>query len=165
MRIHRIDDAIERCRRHLSAAEAVDKEIESLLVQSLLILIYSEFERKFRDLIRERCSSVSDRSINEYIESHVRRSPRGLKLSDVARTLAQFGPTHRTIFDRQRGENRQIESMYSSIVNNRHNIAHGEGSNATFQEVKQYYESGHEVLDYFKDALFWSDEEDATNDD
>ena len=152
-------------RKHLSAVETVDKEVENLLVQSLLILIYAEFERKFRELIRDRCSSVSDKSINEYIESHVRRSPRGLNPSDVAGTLTQFGPTHKKIFDRQRGENRQIESMYSSIINNRHNIAHGEGSNATLEEVKQYYENGHEVLDYFKDALFWSEEEDAENDD
>ena len=83
MRIRRIDDAIERCRKHLSAAGSVDKEVENLLVQ----------------------------------------------------------------------------------VNHRHNIAHGEGSDATLEEVKQYYESGHEVLDYFKDALFWSEEEDAESDD
>lgn len=154
MRIRRIDDAINRCVRHLSTAQAIDKEVESLLAQSLLILICAEFERKFRELIRERCSSISDGSIGRYIDSHIARAPRGLKLSDVSGTLAQFGSTHKEEFDRQRGENRQAEDMYSSIVSNRHRVAHGDGSNATLEEVKQYYERGHEVLDYFKDALF-----------
>ena len=155
MRIRRIDDAIKRCMRHLSTVQTVDKEVENLLAQSLLILICAEFERKFRELIRERCSSVSDGSISKYIESHIARAPRGLKLSDVSGTLAQFGSTHKEEFDRQRGEDRQAEDMYSSIVSNRHRVAHGEGSNATLEEVKQYYERGHEVLDYFRDALFW----------
>ena len=121
MRIERIDAALERCVKYLSTADVSDKEIENLLTHSLLILICAEFEKKFRELLRERCSSVNDRSINEYIESHVRRSPRGLKSSDIADILAQFGPMHREEFKRRREENRQAESMYSSIVTNRNN--------------------------------------------
>ena len=90
MRIERIDAALEGCVKYLSATDVTDKEIENLLTQSLLVLICAEFERKFRELIRERCSSVNDRSIHEYVESHVRRSPRGLKPSDIAGTLARI---------------------------------------------------------------------------
>ena len=159
MRIERVDAALERCVRYLSAADATDKEIESLLTHSLLILICAEFERKLKELIRQRCSSVSDRSINKYVESHIRRSPRSLQVSDIVGTLAQFGRAHKDKFDRRRKENnRRAESMYSSIVNNRNNVAHGEGSSATLEEVKQYYEGGHVLLDYFGDALWLEDD-------
>ena len=155
MRIRRIDDAIERCGKHLSTAEAVDKEVEVLLAQSLLILICAEFEKKFRALIIERCSSVTDKSVSEYIGSYTQTILRSLQLDAISGTLARFGPMHKEEFMRRRDGNKQAEQMYSSIVSDRNRVAHGEGSDATLEDVKQYYEMGHEVLDYFRDALFW----------
>ena len=58
-------------------------------------------------------------------------------------------------------EAQRAQNMYDSILNNRHNTAHGEGSDVTFGDVKQYYEHGHCVLDYFQDALFQSVDETA----
>lgn len=155
MRIRRIDDAIERCGKHLSTAEAVDKEVEVLLAQSLLILICAEFEKKFRALIIERCSSVTDKSVSEYIGNYTQTILRSLQLDAISGTLARFGPMHKEEFMRRRDGNKQAEQMYSSIVADRNRVAHGEGSDATLEDVKQYYEMGHEVLDYFRDALFW----------
>lgn len=155
MRIRRIDDAIERCGKHLSTAEAVDKEVEVLLAQSLLILICAEFEKKFRALIIERCSSVTDKSVSEYIGSYTQTILRSLQLDAISGTLARFGPMHKEEFMRRRDGNKQAEQMYSSIVADRNRVAHGESSDATLEDVKQYYEMGHEVLDYFRDALFW----------
>lgn len=155
MRIRRIDDAIERCRKHLSSAGAVDKEVEALLAQSLLILICAEFEKKFRALIMERCSSVTDKPVNEYIGSYTQTILRSLQLDAISGTLARFGPMHKEEFMRRRDGNKQAGQMYSSIVADRNRVAHGEGSDATLEDVKQYYEMGHEVLDYFRDALFW----------
>ena len=158
MRIRRIDDAIERCRKHLSAAEAVDKEVEVLLAQSLLILVCAEFEKKFRALIMERCSSVTDKPVNEYIGSYTQTILRSLQLDAISGTLARFGPMHKEEFMRRRGEDKQAEQMYISIVADRNRVAHGEGSDATLEDVKQYYEGGHVLLDYFKDALWIEDD-------
>lgn len=158
MHIYRIDNAIEQCGRHLSAMQTTDKEVENLLAQSLLILICAEFERKFRDLIMERCSSVIDKPVNEYIGSYTRTILRSLNVGAVSDTLARFGPMHREEFKRRRDKNKQAESMYSSIVTNRNSVAHGEGSNATLEEVRRYYEGGHVLLDYFKDALWIEDD-------
>ena len=44
--------------------------------------------------------------------------------------------------------------MYDSILKNRNEAAHGQGSHASIKDVKQYYEQGHIVLDYFREALF-----------
>ena len=52
--------------------------------------------------------------------------------------------------------------MYENMLTNRNLVAHGEGSEATIRDVKRYYEEGHVVLDYFRDAL--RDEGDAAPD-
>jgi len=60
MRILRIDQALEKCEAHLSLeAAAVEAEVQSLLAQSLVILIYAEFEQKVRELIRDRCRTTN----------------------------------------------------------------------------------------------------------
>ena len=151
MRIKRIDDALMRCEEHLSRIDVVNVEVRNLLVQSLLILICAEFERKFKALTIERCSSVSDESIMSYIEKTIERTFRGLRLHDVSNLLARFGPIHKEEFKRLRGG--KTDQMYSSIVDNRNNVAHGRSSNVTIREVKLYYEEGHVVLDHFEKAL------------
>ncbi len=154
MRIQRIDDALERCGKYLTDTDSINDEIKNLLAQSLLILICSEFEKAFRNMVRKRCSSVSDKVVNESIESYTKRVPRSSNLDEVSGLLKRFGSDHKAEFKRQLARNSQVESMYSSIVNDRNDVAHGKGSNATFREVKQYYEEAHVVLDYFRDALF-----------
>lgn len=162
MRIHRIDDAIERCEQHLSVAGSIDK-IEDFLAQFLLVIICSEFENKFRELITERCSSITDKPIKDYIGNCTSRVSRSLSLKNVSGTLNLFGEMHKEEFKRRRNENKLAEDMYSNIVTNRHNVAHRAGSNATLKDVKRFYEEGHKVLDYFKDALWVEDDDSARN--
>ena len=131
----------------------MDVEVESLLTGSILILICSEFERKVKSLILERCSSVSDESIRNYIEESIRNVLRGIKIDGLSGLLAKFGRLHKDDFRQRLDENHMVEAMYDSIVANRNLVAHGEGSNATIRDVKRYYEEGHVVLDYFRDAL------------
>ena len=137
---------------------AIDKEVEVLSAQSLLILICAELEKKFRALIMERCSSVTDKPVNEYIGSHTQTILRSLQLDAISGTLARFGPMHKEEFMRRRDEDKQAEQMYISIVADRNRVAHCEGSDATLEDVKQYCEGGHVLLDYFKDALWIEDD-------
>lgn len=150
MRIDRIDRALERCEAYCRSGE-VDFEVESLLICSLLILTCSEFEKKYRDLIIERCSSVSDDSVRKYVGESTRI--RSMKITELAGLLGRFGSSHREEFRRRLNENSIVMNMYDSILTNRNSVAHGEGSAASFEDVKRYYEEGHMVLDYFRDAL------------
>ena len=152
MRIERIDAALERCDEHLSIAGAVDEVIESLLTQSLLILICAEFEKKYRELIIDRCSSVSDRSLRDYVENCTRTSFRSLKITEISGLLARFGSIHKAEFNRRLSED-GIKESYDSILNNRNRIAHGDGSDVTFRDIKKYYEKRHVVLDCFRESL------------
>lgn len=150
MRIDRIDRALERCEAYCRSGE-VDFEVENLLICSILILTCSEFERKYRDLILERCSTVSDDSVRKYVGESTRI--RSMRITELTSLLGRFGPSHKEEFRQRLNENGIVKNMYDSILVNRNSVAHGEGSAASFRDVKRYYEEGHVVLDYFRDAL------------
>ena len=157
MRIVKIDEALDRCTAHLSTKDTtVNAMVEDLLVQSLLILIYAEFERTFRTLILERCSRVEDEVVRLYLDSSVKSVFRSLQLGDISGFLARFGPSYRDEFSRRLEQNGEARQMYDNIRTNRNLVAHGDGSYATLADVKQFYEGGHVVLDYFRDTL-WND--------
>lgn len=148
---------MEKCEAHLSLGEeAVEAEVQSLLAQSLVILIYAEFEQKVRELIRERCrnATATDDPVREFLDSCAESAFRGLKISEIARLLKRFGESHKEVFNQRLKQNQRAKTMYDSILINRHEIAHGGGSVVTVGDVKQYYEYGHCVLDYLRDALF-----------
>ncbi len=153
MRIARIEQTLEKCEEHLSTASAYGTEIESLLTQSLLVLMCAEFERKIDALVQEKCSSVTDASIKEFLGSCVGAVFRSVKSSEMAGLLNRFGPTYKEAFKQKTEGNPIAVTFYNNIVTNRHGVAHSEGSNATFRDVKRFYEEGHVVLDFFREAL------------
>ena len=156
MRIERIDDALERCTGHLSSAQSIDEEIENLLTQSILILICAEFERKLKGLVLERCSRISERPVRNYIGNYTRTALRSLRLSDLTGLLSRFGPEHSVEFRNRYEGNSIAATMYDSVWTNRNSVAHGEGSSATLGDVKRFYQEGHVVLDFFREALWLS---------
>ena len=151
MRIPRIDQALEKCQSHLSS-KTIEIEIESLLTQSLLILIYAEFELAIKNLIKKRCSSISDDSVKNFVVGCTDSVFRGLKIDEMAGLLGRFDESCKETFTR--GLNQKTRDMYNNILNNRHRVAHGEGSPVTFRDVKQSYEQAHVLLDCFREALF-----------
>lgn len=157
MRIVRIDQILERCEDHLSSSSAYGTEIESLLTQSILVIMCAEFEQAIEDLVQQKCSSVEDVSIKEFLGSCVSAVFRSVKSSEIAGLLNRFGPSYKEVFKQKTNDNARAVTFYNNIVTNRHGVAHSEGSNATFREVKQFYEEGHVVLDFFQQALMQSD--------
>ena len=153
MRISRIDRTLERCEKHLSSAQAYGTEIESLLTQSLLVVMYAEFEQTIKSIVMEKCLSVTDDSIKGFFQSCVNTVVRSIKSTEITGLLGRFGPIHTEKFREQIQNNQRVETYYSNILTNRHSVAHSEGSNATFQEVKKFYEEGHVLLDFFREAL------------
>lgn len=161
MRIDVIDVAIDKCAAHLSPGKDVDEILSGLLTNALLVLICAEFEKKFREMIKDRCSSVSDRSVKSYIDGYTETALRGLKTTDVSGLLGKFGDRHKREFRRRLDGNRKSENMYNSLINNRHRVAHEGVHAATFADIKEHYEEGLAVLDCFREALWIPDENGA----
>jgi len=154
MRLPRIDQALEVCRRHLASTGAYGTEIENLLTRSLLVLICAEFEERIEETIQERCSSIEDASLKEFIASCMGAVFRSVRSSEMAGLLKRFGGRCKDGFTRRADSNPIAVTFYNNIVTNRHGVAHTTGGNATFPEVKRFYEEGHIVLDFFREALF-----------
>ena len=153
MRIARIDETLEKCDEHLSATSTYGTEIESLLTYSVLVLMCAEFEMAIEAALQEKCSSVSDPSINAFFRSCVDAVFRSVASSELAGLLNRFGPIYKQSFTQKANDDPITITFYNNIVVNRHRVAHSIGSNATFREVKRFYEEGHMVLDFFRNAL------------
>lgn len=154
MRIPRIDQALEKCQSHLSS-ETIEVEIKSLLTQSVLILIYAEFERAIKNLIKERCSSISDisdDSVRNFVIGCTDSGFRGLQIDAMAGLLGRFDKSCKETFTNRLDQ--KTKEMYNNILNNRNLVAHGEGSPVTFRDVEQFYEQAHVLLDRFRESLF-----------
>lgn len=148
---------MERCEEHLSSSSAYGTEIESLLTQSILVIMCAEFEQAIKKLVQEKCSSIEDVSIKEFLGSCVGAVFRSVNSSQIAGLLNRFGPAYKDAFKQKTEANQIAVTFYNNIVTNRHGVAHSEGSNMTFREVKQFYEEGHVVLDFVKQALLQYD--------
>lgn len=153
MRLTRVDKTIEICENILRSDNEINKEVENLLTQSVLIVIYAEFERKFNELIKKRCESVSDQFANAFLEKRAGNYPHGMDKGRIANCLGEFDKARKEQFNQQMSKDKRIENSYSSIVSNQHLAAHGKGSTASFEDVKQFYENSHEILDYFESVI------------
>ncbi|MCY4673430.1 MAG: HEPN domain-containing protein [Bacteroidetes bacterium] len=131
-----------------------NSRIKDLLTQALLILICAQFEKEIENCLTRRCASVSDEAIKGFIDDYIQGSAlRSLKISNLSGLLKKFDPSYKKMFTEKINQNGQAKVTYDSILTNRNSVAHGEGTNATFEEVKMYYEQGHIILDYFEQAL------------
>ena len=144
---------MELCEKHLNYAGAWDTEIEQLLTYSLLVIIYAEIEREIDAIIERKYDSIENTSIRRFVASSRDAGTRGIKSSELANFLGRFGDEYKIDFQTRIRESQRAESYYNNLITNRHETSHASGSTATFQNVKNYYEEGHVVLDFFRDTL------------
>ena len=115
MLLPRVERALEVCDEH--AAAGGTNEVQVLLTQSLLILIYAEFEKKIHVLMQDRCTSVADTAMQQFAMSCFRNVFRSLKTSELSGLLGRFGESHKRMFADALDE--KCRNMYDSIVHQR----------------------------------------------
>ena len=158
MLLARIDRALEDCENHLVATNSLGTQIETLLTYSLLVVIYAEFEQMMNSIVQERCSLIEDESLRELVRGCLRNVSR-IQSSDMGDLLQRFGEDRKTAFRTRIAAttaNQRAETFYNNLITNRNDTAHRLGSNLTFEEVKQFYQEGHVILDFFRETLLSS---------
>lgn len=113
----------------------------------------AEFEQTIESIVDQKCATIADPSVKEFVGSCMSAVFRSVKSGEVAGLLNRFGPSYKDTFKKKADADQRVVTFYNNIVTNRHTVAHSEGSNVTFLEVKQFYEQGHVVLDFFQDTL------------
>jgi len=153
MKLIRVDQTIDKCGEHLSNSSAYGTEIESLLTQSLLVIMCAEFEQQIEKIIQEKHAHISDKSIKDFIGSCVGAVFRSVKSGEISGLLNRFGSCYKEAFKKRTEENERAITYYNNIIVNRHGVAHSDGSKITFRDAVQFYEEGHIVLDFFREVL------------
>jgi hypothetical protein len=155
MKLPRIDRALVDCENHLHSTASFNTEIESLLTYSLLVVIYAEFEQMVNVIVQEKCNSIEDEALRELAKSCIGSVSR-IQSSQMGDMLERFGAGRKAAFRNEITANQgrqRAETFCNNLITNRHDTAHSIGSNLTFGEVKRYYQEGHVVLDFFRQAL------------
>ena len=162
MRLARIDKALEDCESHLNDAAAWNTEIERLLTYSVLVIVYAELEQAIGTIVQEKYSNIANTSIRNFVESSRDVGSRSIMASELANFLGRFGDEYKSSFQERIREQARAETFYNNLITNRHSTSHSSGSNASFMDVKRFYEEGHIVLDFFRDTLLAPDHDGAS---
>ena len=151
MKLDRVEMTIEVCQEHLHSTRSYGSQIEAFLTQQLLIIICAEIEKAIKEMIsiqaRDRCSD----DFQAFIQSCLNATFRSMKSSEIAGLLKRFGTARKERFLELVDE--RAKNAYDSIVVNRHNTAHGSGSNLTFREAVASYRKGLSVIESLSTAL------------
>ena len=151
MKLHSVELTIRVCKKHLDSTSSYGSQIENFLTQQLLIIICAEIEKAIKEMIiaqaRDRCSD----DFQTFIQSCLNATFRSMKSSEIAGLLNRFGTARKERF-RELVDARAI-TAYDSIVGNRHDTAHGSGSNLTFREAVGSYRVGLSVIESLSTAL------------
>ena len=151
MKLDRVEMTIEVCQEHLNSTSSYGSQIEAFLTQQLLVIICAEIEKTIEEMIiaqaRDRCSD----DFQTFIQSCLNATFRSIQSSELAGLLKRFGTARKRRFLELVDE--RARTAYDSIVVNRHNTAHGSGSNLTFREAVASYRAGLSVIESLSTAL------------
>lgn len=153
MNFPRIDKALADCKLHLTSTNKYGTEIEHYLVNYVLAIVYAEYEKQIREIIKKRGAQGVHAHVAAYISSAVEKTTRSIKFTDLSGFLAQFDPSCKEAF--QAATDDQQLAAWDTLLKNRHELSHGSGSQLTMAEVQGFYGQTSQVLVEFETAI-WS---------
>ena len=154
MRIDRIDQLLTLCQEHLETTDSYRTDIETLLAYALVVRMYAEFEQEIKAALADRVAAITDLAQRSAFAARTKDHYRGIRVRSLSELLARLGAPYRAGWVARRAENPRAVTFYGFIVERRHDIAHSVETTANFRDVRAWYESGHIVLDFFRDTLF-----------
>lgn len=147
----RTKSAVKDCENHLTTSAGFGTEIESYLTQYLLIVLCADIQQEIYRLTETRASIVKDDAIAAYVATTARRVLRSVGKEDIAKFVGLFGPALKTKL------NSLIDdadiTIFNNAVNNRHDVAHKQGSQITFRELKNAVAVAQKILKAVEHSL------------
>ena len=154
MKVDKIDVLLDLCKVHIDERKIVDERIEALMVQGLLVSMCAEFENILKNLTNVRNRSLRNGGASGYVVTNADKAFRSASPENIENTVKRFGDSNKHEFERLKNENLSAWIAYGNIISNRNDVAHGRPFHTTLREVREFYESGHVVLDWFQSALW-----------
>ncbi len=134
-----------------------DMEVQSNWAKYLCVLVSGYIEESLRILFYEYAKNHSNPQIRRYIDLHIRRIT-NCKNSRILEVLNHFSDDwvrnyNDKIASRETSTN-QIKDSIDSIIDNRHQIAHGRNVGISFVTVKSYYDSVKVAIDVLHEVIY-----------
>lgn len=130
----RTKSAVDDCEKHLTSSAAFGTEIESYLTQYLLVVLCADIQQEIYKISEARASVVKDDAISAYVAATARKVLRSVGKSDIAKFVEMFGPDHKSKLNNF--INDADVTIFNNAVSNRHDVAHKQGIQITFRELK-----------------------------
>ena len=99
---------------------------------------------------------LSNNRINTYLDSTIRQGSNSAKYENMKKLLKNFDDQWSLNFSnmlKERDDGQRLISAANSLVNNRHNFAHGKSTTATFLDIKNYYNDIVQLLRIFDSVV------------
>ena len=154
MSFARTETAIEEIESFIVAHNLQGTTIEKYLSQYILISLCSEMQNAVYMCVQEHFSTQNFNSnLQKYVETSAKKILRSFEKGEIAGFLSHFGPETKTVFNDQFINKDEYVELYANIVKARHSVAHGEGCNISFLEIKSGIDVAKLIIEAIKTAL------------
>ena len=140
----RTKSAVDDCERHLTSSAAFGTEIESYLTQYLLVVLCADIQQEIYRISEARASLLKDEAITSYVAATARKVLRSVGKDEIAKFIGNFGPEFKSKLNDSIDDS--DVTVFNNAVNNRHDIAHKQGTQITFGELKSAVSVAHKIL-------------------
>ena len=147
-RFQEIDTAIQRSK--LSSAD--DVYLQSCLASYLVVLISGYYEDTVEHLVGVRAGKAGDPDLQNLVKELVSYSFKTPNWESIKRLIGLFNnESYKKVLDKKVDD--KARAAISSIVTNRHSIAHGKPIAVTLGDVESFHNSSKPVFEALEDIL------------
>lgn len=118
--------------------------IESYLVQHALVVLCAEIQQEVYEIVRVRAAQTDDMQLASFVSNAAQRVLRSVGKSELAGFVGHFGQEEKAKFNELLDE--AEVTKYNNAVNNRHDVAHRNGVQVTFSELKDAVSAASNIL-------------------
>lgn len=143
--------AIEDCEIHLDSTHTYGTAIETYLTQHILVLLCADVQQEIYKILDERAMLPGDEELRHFISASGEKVLRSVQKGDIAAFVGLFGSHVKEKFNALL-EDRDV-TIYNIAVDNRHKVAHKQGAQVSFREVKEATDAAGKLLVAVRTAL------------
>ena len=147
-----LKEKFDLIQRNIKIIEEVnDQKLASMLSSYLVVSISGAYEDCIEYLFIQRSGKSSDKEIQNLVKSLIDLHFRNPNYGNIKKMVKALDSKYGTIL-RDKIAAKNIDGI-NSIVTNKNNVAHGEVSNATIRDIKNYHENALKIFKVLEEIL------------
>lgn len=157
-----LQDLIDECTTEINDIDALIADLPPLSKQIRYLTCYALIkasgtaELVYRSIVVDYFSKLSDSRIDTYLDAAVRKGSMSAKYEMMCSLLGKFDEQWQKSFKcavNEHPNKQKIIDASNSLVQNRHDFAHGKVPTATFMDIKNYYFDVLELIKIFDSVV------------